>query len=402
MKILLLLIALMSTAIASNSQTGKKWFAIIQFEDGFTDQIILHLKPFESSETLVIDFPVKNIGVIWNHEPKFGVEIKNFVFTREISFTIIDLHIHFEGKMNTSKSEITGKLILNGRPYFITFSGKEDRSLIEKNPTYIEPIPGLSKQATIPNPETNIPIERSHSLFTEELTWTEVRDAVKEGKTTIITATGGIEQNGLYLATGKHNYVLKGLVDSLARKLGNALIAPIIPFVPEGNHAPATGHMKYPGTISLTENTYALLLKEIAISYKKHGFKTVVFIGDSGGNQWGMYMVAKELNSLWQNDSCKVLYLHEYYDNFRVAQWLKLQGIKEVDTGVHDSFQYTSQMMAFDPSLVRMNQRIKTGNFSVNGVPLLPIDKTIELGKKLCSYQADICVQAIKKRLSNQ
>jgi len=403
MKILFLLVAFMATAISGNSQTEEKWFAVIKFEDGFTDQIILHLKPTGNNETLRIEFPLKNIGVIWNHDPNFGIQTKNFVFTKEIfSFTIIDMRIHFEGKMNTSKSEIQGNLILNGKPYYIILSKKEDKGFIEKNPKYIEPIPGLSKQAIIPDPEMKIPIEKSKSLFTEELTWMEVRDAVKEGKTTIIIATGGVEQNGVYLATGKHNYVLKGLVDSLAHKLGNALIAPIIPFVPEGNHAPATGHMKYPGTISLTEKTYALLLKEIAISYKTHGFKTIVFIGDSGGNQWGMYMVAKELNSQWQNDSCKVLYLHEYYDNYRVAQWLKLHGIKEADTGVHDSFQYTSQMMALDPSLVRMNQRIKIGNFSINGVALLPPDKTIELGKKLCSYQADICVEAIKKRLSNQ
>lgn len=402
MKILLLLIAFVAT-INANSQTEEKWFAVIKFEDGFTDQIIIHMEPNGKSETLTIDFPLKNIGVIWKHEPDFGVQTKIFFFTKEMfSFTIMDMRIDFEGKINTSKSEINGNLTINGKPYQIAFFKNEDRSSIEKNPKYIEPIPGLSRQAIMPDPEMKIPIEKSKSLFTEELTWMEVRDAVKEGKTTIIIATGGVEQNGVYLATGKHNYVLKGLVDSLAHKLGNALIAPIIPFVPEGNHAPATIHMKYPGTISLTENTYALLLKEIAISYKIHGFKTIVFIGDSGGNQWGMYMVAKELNSQWQNDSCKVLYLHEYYDNYRVAQWLKLQGIKEVDAGVHDSFQYTSQMMALDPTLVRMNQRLKIGHFLINGVALSPADKTIELGKKLCSYQADICVEAIKKRLSNQ
>ena len=49
MKILLLLIAFMITAIAANSQTEEKWFAIVQFEDGFTDQVILHLKPTGNS-----------------------------------------------------------------------------------------------------------------------------------------------------------------------------------------------------------------------------------------------------------------------------------------------------------------------------------------------------------------
>ena len=402
MKILLALTTTFVLGIAANCQTIERWFALIKFEDGFTDQIVLHSKPTSNTEPFLIDFPQKNIGVLWNHEPVYGVRPNNSVFTKEkLSFIIPGMHIHFEGKVNNAQTEIAGDFILNGRPYSVTFSKKEDRSSIEKNAEYIEPVPGLSKKALEQDPKMKTPIEKSKSLFTEELTWLEIRDALNEGKTTIIIATGGIEQNGAYLATGKHNYVLKGVVDSLAHKLGNALIAPIIQFVPEGSHIPASGHMKYPGTISLTENTYELLLKEVALSYKVHGFKTIVFMGDSGGNQWGMYMIAKELNSLWQNEGCKVLYLHEYYDNYRVAQWLKRQGIKEVDSGVHDSFQYTAQIMALDPTHVRMTERIQAGNFTINGVDLLPADKAIELGKKLCSYQADICVEAIKKRIGN-
>src|SRR3954471_8697749 len=91
------------------------------------------------------------------------------------------------------------------------------------------------------------PIEALDSVFIEELTWMEVRDALKAGKTTVIVATGGVEQNGPYLATGKHNYVLKATTEAIARKLGNALVAPIVPFVPEGDIEPPTGHMKYPG-----------------------------------------------------------------------------------------------------------------------------------------------------------
>ena len=33
------------------------------------------------------------------------------------------------------------------------------------------------------------------SVFLEELTWTELRDLVKSGKTTIIVPIGGTEQN---------------------------------------------------------------------------------------------------------------------------------------------------------------------------------------------------------------
>jgi len=39
------------------------------------------------------------------------------------------------------------------------------------------------------------------------MTWLEVRDAIKEGKTIVIFATGGISQNGLYLAQGKPTHI---------------------------------------------------------------------------------------------------------------------------------------------------------------------------------------------------
>jgi creatinine amidohydrolase/Fe(II)-dependent formamide hydrolase-like protein len=111
-----------------------------------------------------------------------------------------------------------------------------------------------------PDPETPRPIEAVDTVFMEDLTWMEVRDALRAGKDTVIVATGGVEQNGPYLVTGKHNVVLRGTTEAIARKLGNALVAPIVPFVPEGDIEPPGLHMKYPGTISVTEATYEALL----------------------------------------------------------------------------------------------------------------------------------------------
>src|SRR3954471_18594501 len=53
------------------------------------------------------------------------------------------------------------------------------------------------------------PIAALDSVWTEELTWMEIRDALKAGKTTGLILTGGVESNGPHLATGKHNFVLK-------------------------------------------------------------------------------------------------------------------------------------------------------------------------------------------------
>jgi creatinine amidohydrolase/Fe(II)-dependent formamide hydrolase-like protein len=251
-----------------------------------------------------------------------------------------------------------------------------------------------------PDPNEKRPIEAHDSLFIEELTWMEVRDAMKAGKTIIVIATGGVEQNGPYLATGKHNYVLRATTQAIAKKLGNALIAPIIPFVPEGNIDPPTSHMKYPGTISLTEETYAALLTDICASFKTHGFENIVLIGDSGGNQTGMKNVAAKLNAKWAGGKTRVHFIPEYYDYPDVSRWLRKGGITEKSEGLHDDFVITAIMMTVDPVTVRMKQRIAADKFRINGVELAPVEKTIEWGKKLVEYRADVTVRAIKKSMS--
>ncbi|MFH1573130.1 MAG: creatininase family protein, partial [Acidobacteriota bacterium] len=123
--------------------------------------------------------------------------------------------------------------------------------------------PGSSPAGSSPDPDTPRPIDAVDSVFIEELTWMEVRDAMRGGKTTVIIATGGVEMNGPYLATGKHNYILRSTTEAIARKLGNVLVAPVVGFVPEGNIDPPTGMMRYPGTVSLQEDTYKRLLTDI-------------------------------------------------------------------------------------------------------------------------------------------
>lgn len=249
---------------------------------------------------------------------------------------------------------------------------------------------------------TENPLPVQDNVFIEDMTWLEVRDAIQQGKTTAIIATGGVEQNGPYLVTGKHNVILRLTTDNIARQLGNALVAPIVPFVPEGDKQPPTKHMRYPGTISLTESTFVLLLREIAESLKVHGFKDIVLLGDSGGNQAGMQKLAVELNQSWKKDKVRVHYIPEYYDNPRWTKWLQQRGINEVKDGEHHDFRHTALMMLAAPESVRMSQRLALGDFSVNGVVLTPAGKTLELARKLLAYQTGVTVTAIEKSMAKK
>ncbi len=259
----------------------------------------------------------------------------------------------------------------------------------------VVPLP-LIAQASSPDPDAHRPIDALDTVWMEDMTWMEVRDALRAGKTTAIIPTGGIEQNGPYLVTGKHNVIVRSTAERIARMLGNALVAPVIPFVPEGEIEPPSGHMRYPGTISVTEGTFRSLLADVASSLRAHGFRTIVLIGDSGGNQAGMEAVADSLSRAWTEGVTSIHFIPEYYDNAGAGRWLEARGVHEVDQGLHDDVRHSSIMMSVDPRSIRMEERLERGLFSINGVELAPPERTIELGSALADHQAEVTARAIR------
>jgi creatinine amidohydrolase/Fe(II)-dependent formamide hydrolase-like protein len=252
-----------------------------------------------------------------------------------------------------------------------------------------------------PDPNGARPIAAADTLFIEDMTWMEVRDALKAGKDTAIVAAGGIEQNGPYVVTGKHNVVLRATTRAIADRLGNALIAPIIGFVPEGDYEPPTDHMKYPGTIGVSEETFRRLVADVCSSLRATGFRHLILIGDHGLDQDGLEAVAVDLTKKWAGGKTSIHYIKEYYDeDDDVARWLATQGLKETDEGLHDSFMMEAQMMTVDPATVRMKERLAAGKFRINGVDLAPAEKTIEWGRKIVAYRTDRSVAAIRKALN--
>jgi len=244
------------------------------------------------------------------------------------------------------------------------------------------------------------PIAALNSVWIEELTWMEVRDLLREGKTTAIVPTGGVEPNGPWVATGKHNYVLQSACDMLARELGDALCAPIVKLVPEGDIDPPSGHMRYPGTISVRPETFQAVLTDVAMSLKAHGFSDIVFIGDSGGNQRHQEAVAQALNARW--DDARAHHVGEFYNYSEVERYMEeeLGVVQPVDDGLHDNFYITSIMMVTDPTVVRYEQRVEAGETLINGVDIHPKERAIEVGRKLLEYRIGITAEAVRAALA--
>ncbi len=242
------------------------------------------------------------------------------------------------------------------------------------------------------------------TVFIEEMTAGEVAAALRDGFTSVIVATGGIEQNGPNVATGKHNYVLRATADAIARKHGKMLISSIVQFVPEGRINPPTGHMNYPGTISLRQETFEALLTDICSSLRQHGFQNIFLIGDSGGNQVGMQNVASVLNDEWADEPTRVFYIPEYYsEDMWSFDYLKRLGYTQLPdeatafrNNIHTDLHYESIMAVIDPHLVRAGARFENGKYEVHGVEIDSESELVELGWKLIEYRTEITINAMR------
>ncbi len=221
------------------------------------------------------------------------------------------------------------------------------------------------------------------TVFLEKMTWEEVGSALAAGKTTVIVPTGGTEQNGPHMALGKHNVRIAANAEAIARRLGNTLVAPVVAYTPEGGIDPPTGHMRFAGTISMPDPVFREVLEYIARSLKQHGFRNIVFIGDSGPNQAGQNAVAATLNAEWTGSNVRVHAIPGYYrsDPEGDAQEMMKRGIRRDEIDNHADVRDTSQMMAVDPTMVRPG-KLQAGT-PQNGIQGDPRRATAEIGRVL-------------------
>jgi len=246
------------------------------------------------------------------------------------------------------------------------------------------------------------PLPRVDTVWLDEMTWMDVRDAIASGTKTIIIPTGGVEPNGPWVVLGKHNFVLKTTCDVIARKLGDALCAPVVGFVPEGDLKTRTGHMDTPGTISIAEETYEAVIADIARSMKISGFEHIIFISDNGGSHLkGEAKVAEMLNAEWGAPIAH--YIPEYYASWDAADhvfWDRGLAKKGVTDGIHDDPSVTTLLMVGNPEWVRWKERVDIGKATINGVSIADKDQAIEWGHELAEARAEPTVAAIRKAIA--
>ncbi len=234
----------------------------------------------------------------------------------------------------------------------------------------------------------------------EELTSPELAREIRNGATTIIVPIGGTEQNGPHMTLGKHNVRVRLLSERIARELGNAVVAPVIAYVPEGSVEPPTGHMRYPGTITIPADAYRRTLEYAARSFRLHGFRDIVFLGDSGDYQRDNAAVAALLNREWAATPVRVHAIAEYYrvPTAWFAQELKRRGHGDAEIGPHAGLADTSLMLALDPRQVRLDRLAPSpGQPALPGVTGDPRRASAELGALAADETVRQAVAAIRR-----
>jgi creatinine amidohydrolase len=250
-------------------------------------------------------------------------------------------------------------------------------------------------------------------VLMEEMSWVEIEAAISAGKTTVIVVSGSIEQHGPHLPTGTDTFLGYEIARRAARQFGKALVAPVIrPCLSEH-------HMGFPGSLTLSWETYNEVLYDYCESLCNYGFMDIILASSHGGNNAVMTAVTPDIaRKLYGKINIHLIdYLALCGEDERA--YLKNLGISRGKVGVHAGYGETSEMLVVHPDLVKMESAEKglddesfydpqniprsqidsfiygIKHFSNNGVLGDPRGADAEVGEKLLDMTAGVFAEAI-------
>lgn len=250
----------------------------------------------------------------------------------------------------------------------------------------------------------------------ELMTHTEIHSAIHDhGKTTVFVYNGGTEQRGPHAVLGGHTFMARAIASQIAGKLGNALVAPILPF----SANPAGGvNPKMPGSVDLTPELFQKVNEVVVDSMVKNGFKNIVLMGDHGGGQAELSKLADVLEAIYGPQGTHVYFCGDVYakSQEQFAAWLQSRGLPLSN---HAGILDTSEMLYLqpgpeqwvrntykttigDPVLPPGQQRDPNAPRANNGVSGDPRPSTPEIGKMYIEMKVNNAVTQINKMIAEK
>lgn len=177
-----------------------------------------------------------------------------------------------------------------------------------------------------------------------EHSWPEVEAALEAGTTTVVLPLGATEQHGPHLPVDTDTRLATELAERVARRLGDALVAPAIPVGPSEEHA------AFPGTVSVSPDTLDALLRDYVDSFERQGFERVVVLPGHGGSFPTVDAAFPELARETDVDVVAVTGLRRYMD--LLQDGLRAAGVDVDEPVVHAGASETAMVLAVAPDLV--------------------------------------------------
>ncbi|HKS06508.1 MAG TPA: creatininase family protein [Gemmatimonadaceae bacterium] len=255
-----------------------------------------------------------------------------------------------------------------------------------------------------PAPDKPRTIAGVNTVWIEELTQPELRDLIKEGYTTVLIMTGGVEDNSANLVMNKHNINNRLHGEMIARKMGKTLVAPLVTLEPGNAGANIRAGRAGP---MISQATYLALLFDIGNFLRSMGFKEIYYLGDSGGNTRGMQGAADSLTKVYAASPEKVYFKHiaEYYNHtshvqpyiqneLKIPEQIRI-GASQGSSGLHEELGIDATLSLADPLAIRYEQRVKAGEASINGIKFESLAWLQDLGRKISDLRVTTAVNAI-------
>ncbi len=252
-----------------------------------------------------------------------------------------------------------------------------------------------AQQATMPPTG----IVQAATLQIADMTWPQLHALVSDGFDTVIVPSGGYEQNGPHMIIGKHDHIVRFTAGEIAKALGRTLVAPVITLVPEGDFAPPTGNMLFPGTIGVAPKVFEGIVDGVARSLKNSGFKRIYFIADHGQSQAPQEAAIARLASEWKREGIIIRALSSYYaaGDLQIAR-LKALGETSATIGDHAGLLDTSELIAIHPQGVQLEAlKAPTARPGPNGASGDPSRATQERGRELLELKIQAALADIRR-----
>ena len=247
-------------------------------------------------------------------------------------------------------------------------------------------------------PASGVAQTPGHPVLIEEMTWTEVRDAIAAGCTTAIIYVGSTEQNGPHMVLGKHTFIAHYVAQRIAAELGDALVYPTLPFAPTGDPVAKTGHMRFPGSVSLSLGVFASVVRGVAVSAIAAGFREVYLMGDHGEGQEQLRDVARSLDAEWRSKGVRVRYVSDLYykEKDQARAYLAEHHIApDRHAGTDD----TSELLYIDSLWIRRDKLARSDSTEQarTGVDGDPTKATAAMGEIFIGYKVADAVAQIRE-----